>query len=77
MLFIKLDQLFIKRKKEALIFLQFIKKYDYSLIFRHSLFTIHFFWLIIHYSLQKGPLFTNHYTTSRPLELLQRRINPR
>ena len=51
MLFIKLDQLFTKRKKEALIFLQFIKKYDYSLIFRHSLFTIHFF----------GSLFTIHY----------------
>ena len=28
------------------------------------------FWLIIHYSLQKGPLFTNHYTPSRPSTIM-------
>ena len=33
----------------SLIFLQFIKKKDYSLIFRPSLFTIHYF--LAHYSL--------------------------
>ena len=48
-------------------FFNSLKKSEYSLIFRPSLFTIHYFFgslFTIHY--KKGPLFTNHYTPSRP-----------
>ena len=59
------------KKSDYSLFINFffksLKKLDYSLIFRPSLFTIHYFWA--NYSLfiiKKGPLFTNHYTPSRP-----------
>ena len=45
-------------------FFNSLKKLDYSLFFRISLFTIHYFFdslFTIHY--KKGPLFTNHYGT--------------
>ena len=48
-------------------FLLFIKKIGLFIIFRPSLFTIHYFLgslFTIHY--KKWPLFTNYYTPSRP-----------
>ena len=57
-------------------FFSLLKKWDYSLIFRPSLFTIHYFFgslFTIHY--KKGPLFTNHYTPSRPSYMYQAAVH--
>ena len=59
------------KKSDYSLFINFffnsLKKLDYSLFLRPSIFTIHYFFgplFTIHY--KKGPLFTNHYTPSRP-----------